>query len=253
MSLVEERLEDHVLQLTMNRPEKLNALNPPLLEALREAQAGALENPDVRVLVLHGAGSTFCAGADLAHIEHMHTDRSISRAYLNLLREVIIGFERLPQPVIGALHGHVLAGGLELAVACDILIAAKSARIGDQHMRRGFIPGGGNTQRIPRLVGLYRGIDLLLTGRWLSGEEAASIGLVSRGAEDGEELDDALALAAELAAKSPHAVAETKRLARLSADVPLSEGLQAEIEACMDYYPHAAFKDALATFTERPR
>lgn len=253
MSPLKQALQDHVLQLTLDRPEKLNALNPPLLEALLDAQAGAQENPDVRVLVLHGAGATFCAGADLAHIGQMHADRAASRAYLNLLRDVIVGFERLSQPVIGALHGHVLAGGLELALGCDILIAAKSARIGDQHMRRGFIPGGGNTQRVPRLVGLYRGIDLLLTGRWLSGEEACAYGLVSRTANNGEELDDALALARELAAKSPRAVAEVKRLARLSADVPLGEGLQAEIEAVMDYYPDPEFKAALATFTERPR
>jgi enoyl-CoA hydratase/carnithine racemase len=253
MILREERSEDRVLELTLNRPEKLNALNVPILEALRAAQAKALEDPEVRAIVLRGAGPTFCAGADLEHIEAMHADRATSRTYLNLLREVIVGFERMPQPVIGALHGHVLAGGLELALGCDILIAARSCRIGDQHMRRGFIPGGGNTQRIPRLVGPLRAMDLLLTGRWLDATEACQIGLVSRVADDGEEVTLAREIAVELAAKSPQAVREVKRLTRLATEAPLADGLQAEIESVMAYYPSPDFTAALRTFFDRAR
>jgi enoyl-CoA hydratase len=253
MILEETRGDDRVLELVLNRPEKLNSLNVPLLEALREAQAKVLEDATVGAIVLRGAGPTFCAGADLEHIEAMHTDRATSRSYLNLLREVIVGFERLPQPVIGALHGHVLAGGLELAMACDILIAARSCRIGDQHMRRGFIPGGGNTQRIPRLVGQMRGMDLLLTGRWLEADEACAMGLISRVADDVEALPLARSIGAELAAKSAHALREVKRLTKLSAEAPLAEGLQAEIESVMAFYPEDDFTAALRTFFERER
>lgn len=253
MNLLERTLSDGVLELALDRAEKLNALSPELLSELRRAQSEATEDPDVHVIVLYGKGPTFCAGADLLHIEAMHTDRAKSRAYLDLLREVIVGFERLPQPVIGALHGHVLAGGLELALGCDVLIASRDSRIGDQHMRRGFIPGGGNTQRIPHLVGLYRGMDLVLTGRWLSADEACAFGLISRVADEGEALTDARKLAAEIAAKSPRAVREVKRLVRHAMAVPLAEGLQTEIEAVMDYYPDPDFREALATFTERPR
>jgi enoyl-CoA hydratase/carnithine racemase len=120
-------------------------------------------------------------------------------------------------------------------------------------MRRGFIPGGGNTQRIPRLVGPLRAMDLLLTGRWLDATEACQIGLVSRVADDGEEVALAREIAAEVAAKSPQAVREVKRLTRLATEAPLAEGLQAEIESVMAYYPSPDFTAALRTFFDRAR
>lgn len=240
-----------VATLTLNRPDKLNALNPDLLRALLAAQEEIRRRESVRAVLLHGAGRVFCAGADLAYIESIYQDPVASRENLRLLRDAILGLERLPVPVIVAVHGVALAGGLELMLGCDLVVAAESARIGDQHMNFGFIPGGGSTQRLPRWIGPARARDLLYTGRWLSAREAWELGLVSRVVPDADLLDAAAALAREVASRSPEAMSATKRLARLADGPGLESGLDEEIETVLAFYRSPAFAQALRDFRER--
>jgi enoyl-CoA hydratase/carnithine racemase len=240
-----------IARVRLNRPDKFNALNPGILEGLLSAQADVRARSDVRVLLLSGAGPMFCAGADLEYIRSIYTDPTASRRYLYLLRDAILGLEQLPVPVVAAVHGVVLAGGLELMLGCDLVVAAESTRIGDQHMNYGFIPGGGSTQRLPRTVGRLRASDLLMSGRWIAAAEALSIGLVSRVLPDGELDGAATALATDLAAKNPFAMSRTKELIRRSADSELTQGLDLEIENVLGYYNAPEFAASLEAFRTR--
>jgi enoyl-CoA hydratase/carnithine racemase len=243
-----------VVTVTLNRSDKLNAIDLRVVTALIDIERRIAERRDVHVVVLRGAGRVFSAGADLHHIDSIYKDPQRSRHYLNTLRDACLGLEHLRQPVVAAVHGMVLAGGLELALACDLIVAEESTRIGDQHMNWGFIAGGGSTQRLPRWIGPTRARDLLYTGRWVSAREAWEMGLVSRIVDDGT-LDAASAeLAEELAKRSPEALARTKALVRHSQEVPLEQGLDLEIETVMSYYAQPEFEAAMTGFkTRTPR
>jgi enoyl-CoA hydratase/carnithine racemase len=192
--------------------------------------------PDApRVVVLSGAGRAFCAGADLGHIDTISRDPVAYRAFLHALRDVVVGFEQLPQPVIAAVRGVALAGGFEIMLGCDIIVAARSAMIGDQHAQRGFVPGGGSSQRVPRWLSRPQARDLLFTGRWLTADEACAMGLVSRVVDD-DELDETVdSLARELAARNWSAMRRMKELARLAEELPLADGLELEIRSCLEH------------------
>jgi enoyl-CoA hydratase len=244
-------VQDQVATVELNRPEKLNALSGELLRALLAVVAEVDSRRDIRVVVLRGAGRAFCAGADLAEIEGLYRDPVRSRVYLTTLRDALVGLERLRQPVVASVHGMVLAGGLELMLACDLVVAAASTRIGDQHMSWGFVPGGGSTQRLPRLIGPGRARDLLLTGRWLRADEALTFGLVTRVAADGDVQKETSALAEELATRSPDALARTKALVRHATQLPLDQGLDLEIESVIAYYAQPEFALGLEGFKSR--
>lgn len=253
MSPIAWKVSDGVCEVTLTRPEKLNAISLEMTQGLLDVQRRVREDRDVKAVLVWGEGESFCAGADLEHIARVYRDLPEARTYLNTLRDVIVGFERLPQPVIGAVHGHVLAGGVELMMGFDLVVADAAARIGDQHMRRGFIPGGGNTQRFPTRMGKMQALDLLLTGRWVSADEAERLGLVSRVAPVGESLAVARQVAAELAAKPREALIQVKRLTHLAYSVPLADGLEVEIEEVMRFYSDPGFVEALESFIGRTR
>lgn len=245
--------EGPVCTVTLNRPEKLNALDLRVFSELIELEREVAARSDVRVLVLKGAGRVFSAGADLQYIDSIYHDADRTRHYLTTLRDAAVGLERLPQPVVAGVHGMVLAGGLELMLACDIVVAAESTRIGDQHMNWGFIPGGGSTQRLPRWVGPARARDLLYTGRWVEAGEAWDMGLISRVVEDDRLAEAVDELARDLASRSPAALERTKALVRQGMDLPLEHGLDLEIEAVMSYYAHEAFELAIEGFKSRTK
>ena len=167
--------------LTLNRPERLNALDGPSLDnfiaAVRECSA---PGKDIRVIVIRGAGRAFSAGADLKWLSSgVLADHGAHLRFQDRLQEMCETLEAADQVVIGSIHGFALAGGMELALSCDILIAAEDAELGDEHIRRNLLPGGGGSQRLPRKLGLARGMYYLLTGRRIRGREAERIGLVS--------------------------------------------------------------------------
>jgi enoyl-CoA hydratase len=188
---------DSVATLTLNRPDKLNALNPATFVALR-AHLGAIAVDElVKCVVLTGAGRSFCAGHDLGSIGA--NERAPSRHYEP---ETIDALEELPQPTIARLHGHCFTGGLELALGCDLLIAAESTKLGDTHGQWGLAPIWGMSVRLPERVGPSMAKTLMFTSRRIDGTEAARIGLVDRCVPD-EDLDVTVAaLAAEIVANS---------------------------------------------------
>lgn len=188
---------DGVTTLTLNRPDKLNALNPALFVELRghlEAVAGSM---DVGCVVLTGAGRSFCAGHDLGAIAAR--EEAPSRHYEP---ETIDLLESLPQPTIAKISGHCFTGGLELALGCDLLVATESSTLGDTHGQWGLVPVWGMSVRLPERVGRSTAKELMFTSRRIKGTEAAAIGLVDRCVPEGE-LDDAVAaLAGEIVANS---------------------------------------------------
>src|SRR5205085_6872484 len=188
---------DGVATLTLNRPDKLNALTPSVFVALRGHIDDLTKDDSVRCVVVTGAGRSFCAGHDLTAIaEH---ERAPSRHYES---ETVDALEQLPRPTIAKIKGHCFTGGLELALGCDILVAAVSAQLGDTHGQWGLVPVWGMSVRLPERVGRSRAKELMFTSRRISGDEAATIGLVARVAAD-PELDLAVtALAPGLSANS---------------------------------------------------
>jgi enoyl-CoA hydratase/carnithine racemase len=240
-----------VASVRLDRPEKRNALDLDLLRDFAAVIAAIDHDDDVRVVHLSGAGASFCAGADLGYVESIREDPMRVREFLLALKAAVVALEQVRQPVVAEVHGLVLAGGLELMLGADLVVAAASTRFGDQHVNWGFIPGGGSTQRLPRRIGLAKACDLLLTGRWVTAGEALDMGLVSRVVEDDDLATEAADLAARIAGKSAEATAQIKRLARLATEIPLDAGLDEEINVVVAHYKHPDFARGLAEFRAR--
>jgi enoyl-CoA hydratase len=202
-------------------------------------------------MVVGGGGANFGTGADLDEIGEARRDKESLRRFIEQGVRTLTRLERSPLPVVGAVQGYCLAGGIEIMMACDVIFAAAAARIGDQHARYGLIPGWGGTQRLPRLVGLRRSLDLMFSGRWLSAAEARDWGLVNYVVEDAQLFDEAFAYAAKLAKKSPDGLAAMKRLARQGLDRPLGEGLRLEVEDGVAGLRSANVEEGLAAFQAR--
>jgi enoyl-CoA hydratase/carnithine racemase len=229
--LLAEDPQDGVRVLTLNRPHRLNALDGDLVQRLlAELDRAEREHPRVRVIVLRGAGTSFCPGADLKWVSNgILGDRVKHARFQDSLGQLGTRLMEAPQAVVASVHGYALAGGLEMAMACDVIVAAQDARLGDQHINRGILPGGGGSQRLPRKIGLPRALYYLLTGRQMSGVEAAQAGLVSV-CVPRDELDAAaLALAGELAAKDGHAINFMKQMVRRGSELPLQDALALEL------------------------
>jgi enoyl-CoA hydratase len=224
-ALVTRHDADGVATLTLNRPEKLNALDPAVFVQLREHLDSITGDDSVRCVVLTGAGRAFCAGHDLDAIAGH--ERAPSKHFEP---ETVDALERLAQPTIARIHGHCYTGGLELALACDLLIADESARIGDTHGQWGLVPIWGMTVRLPERVGRSTAKELMFTSRRISGREAAAIGLVDRCVPD-DELDATVSsLAAEIVANSAGTNRIVKRLLADRAERTRSAALEHERE-----------------------
>jgi enoyl-CoA hydratase len=220
--------EDHgrVALVTINRPEKRNALDGATRTELLGTLDAIRADPAIRVVVITGAGDkAFVAGADISEFEGRSP---IDQFRVMSDRTIFDAVDRFPKPVIAALNGFTLGGGCELAMACDIRIAADTARLGQPEVNLGIIPGGGGTQRLPRLVGAGAAFKLLYTGDLIGAAEALRIGLVDEVVPAAELRDRALALAEGIAQKSPVALQLIKEAVRASLRLPLDEGLRQE-------------------------
>jgi len=241
-----------VATIRLNRPDALNALNPELLAELYDAVANVGQDEDIKALVVRGEGRAFCVGADLIYFERAFNDPAQLTQYVKQLNSCLFQLEDLPIPTIALVHSFALAGGLELMLACDLAIAAADASIGDQHTNFGLMPGGGSTQRLPRRIGLQRAMELLTTGRWLSGAEAETWGLVLRSVP-AETLDEELEkLLAPLRTKSRPGLGWIKSVTRRSQDLPLRDGIALESLAFVQYIttsPHP--KEGIRAFKEK--
>ena len=251
MSALLSSLDSGVLSLTLNRPDKRNALNAELIEALHQALERADLDAGVRVVLLRGAGKDFCAGADLDELL-ASADQTVSENERAALRLGSV-FERmraLPKPVLAMIQGRALAGGAGLATACDLVLAGAEAQIGYPEIQRGFVPAMVMAL-LRRATGEKVALDLVLTGRVLSAEEAERAGLVSRICPDGELETSALQLASQLAGSSGTAIALTKQLFYQMDGLSLNEGIArgAQVNAVARQTPD--FRDAIARFLKR--
>lgn len=220
-------VEDGVAIVTIDRQEALNALNGELLFELGAAFELAESDAEVRALIVTGNGRAFVAGADIAALQQLEGGFAGREAALSG-QDVMNTLAALPFPTIAAINGFALGGGLELALACDLRVAAKGARLGLPEVGLGLIPGYGGTQRLPRLIGLGRALDLILTGRHVAAEEALALGLVNRVADDA--LSEAKALAATILKNAPIALGLAKEAVMRGQDLTLFQGFEVEAD-----------------------
>ncbi len=217
-----------VATVTLNRPEVLNALNGRMLEELAQAFAQLAGEPDLRAVILTGAGpKAFAAGADIGELNALG-DASAGEAQAARGQALTVALEALAVPVIAAVNGFALGGGCELAMACDIRIAAENAKFGQPEVNLGILPGYGGTQRTTRLLGEGMAMYLCLTGEMLDAQEALRAGLVQKVVPADGLLAEAQRIAGLIAAKAPLAIAATKRAIVDGAHLPLADGLALE-------------------------
>jgi enoyl-CoA hydratase len=219
---------DGIRVLTLNRPERLNALNGDLVNAVRDAVRDCQET-DKRVILIRGEGRAFCAGADLKWLASgVLADHGAHQRFQDDIAAMCTGLEAAPQVTIAAVDGYALAGGLELVLSCDLVVAAADAELGDEHIKRNLLPGGGGSQRLPRKIGVPRALFHLLTGRRITGAQAAEYGLACLAAPPGAAAETALEVAKEIAAHDPQALAHMKEMVRRGMELPLADGLWLE-------------------------
>ncbi|MBE7438874.1 MAG: enoyl-CoA hydratase/isomerase family protein [Spirochaetales bacterium] len=228
MSLVELEVDDQggpVWLLRLNRPEALNALSRDLLRELEDHLARAAES-NLRALVITGSGKAFCSGADLKERKEM-SDRDV-QAFLLWMGRVQRGLEELPCPTIAAINGLALGGGLELALCCDLRVALESASMALPETSLGIIPGAGGTQRLPRIIGMARATEMILTARRLSAAEALQWGLINALYPDTELEAFHFEMARRIRAAAPVAIRQARRSLREGFGLPLNEALTRE-------------------------
>lgn len=226
---------EQVATVTLNRPEQMNPLDWSTVKELGACMEALEDQPTVRVIVITGRGRAFSAGGDLKSYLSLYKDNAGFHRYLRELHDVLDRIERSAKVVVAAVNGHCLAGGLELMLACDLVVASQDARIGDAHLNFGQLPGGGGSQRLPRAIGVLRAKQLFFTGDWVTGTEAERIGLVNRAVPAAELLTVVNALAAKLVAKSPAGVRGIKYLVTQGMQVPLRAGLELELNYVHHY------------------
>ncbi|WP_374720275.1 enoyl-CoA hydratase [Parageobacillus toebii] len=243
-------LENGIAIITLNRPESANALSTALLYELSHLLYDLAFRRDVRVVIFTGAGEkVFCAGADLK--ERAGMNETEVRKTVKLIRETINQIEQLPQPVICALNGSAFGGGLELALACDIRVAADTAQLGLTETSLGIIPGAGGTQRLPRLIGKGKAKELIFTAKRITAKEAEQIGLVEYVVPREQLMEKAMEIAEQIVVNAPIAVMQAKIAINRGLDVDLATGLRIEQMAYDITIPTKDRLEGLQAFKEK--
>ena len=251
MALLLSKDKGNVRLLTLNRPEVRNALSTELREALFDALKQAETDDTVRALVLTGSGKVFCAGIDLSELQSLR-ERSTeaNRADSTALARLLERLYTFPKPVVAALNGHAIAGGAGLASVCDLVVMAQSAKLGYTEARIGFVAALVGVFLV-RQVGEKHARDLLLSARLVTANEALAMGLVNRVEADGEALDVALSIAAQLADNAPSSLALTKSLLAALPGMGLQEGLRYAVEVNALSRTTDDLKEGVAAFLEK--
>ncbi len=235
--------------LTLNRPEVFNAISQELIDEMRAALEWVNDDGEIKVLIITGAGKGFQAGADIRELSRMKP--------LDILRwsegfvRVNAAIEKLRQPVIAAINGLALGGGLELAISCQIRIAVEGAKLGLPEVKLGIIPGAGGTQRLPRLIGKGRAYEMLLTGDPITAEEAFSIGLVNRVVPNGEAVKAAEEMALRIIANGPIAVEMCKDAVEIGMDMPMENAVQYSQKNCITCFSTEDMLEGTTAFIEK--
>ena len=242
--------QNEILILTLNRPGVMNALNFALLHALREQIETVRYRPEVRVLIITGAGQkAFCSGADLK--ERVSLSDIQVREYITTIRNLFTSIEQLNKPVIAAVNGVALGGGTELALASDLRIASLNATMGLTETRLAIIPGGGGTQRMPRLIGRGKAKELIFTGRRVDAQEALQIGLVNKICEPADLLAESIKMAAMICENGPIAVEQAKYAINYGLETDIHTGMAIESNAYWVTIPTEDRLEGLAAFREK--
>ena len=248
--LLRDLIEPGIVQLTFNRPDKLNALSTPMIRDLDAELDQIAADPSIRVVLLTGAGErAFVAGADIA--EYRGNRTAAFRDYQFDSRRVFDKLEALPQPTIAVVRGYALGGGFELALCCDLLICAASARLGLPEGLLGLSPGGGGTQRLTRAVGRAVASDIMLAARRITGERAYQLGLAVELAAGDALIETAIGRARAMLKVAPQAQAEMKRLIRQGYDAPLPTALSFEQEVLLRLYGTHDGQEGIAAFLDK--
>ncbi|KAF8875801.1 enoyl-CoA hydratase [Gymnopilus junonius] len=243
------RPDPSVVLVTLNRPKSLNALSSPLFKELNQALEEADKDVSVGAMVLTGSDRAFAAGADIKEMK----DKQFSDVYKN---DFLVDWTRIRQlhkPLIAAVSGYALGGGCELALMCDIILASPTAKFGQPEINLGVIPGGGGSQRLIHAIGKSRTMELVLTGRNITAQEAAAWGMVSRvvGEGEGEVVKEAVSMAKEIASKSQIAVQAGKEVVNAAYEMSLSEGLRFERRIFHSLFATNDQKEGMAAFAEK--
>ncbi|MFP7444540.1 enoyl-CoA hydratase-related protein [Bacillus infantis] len=250
MSSIELKVENHAAIITLNRPEALNAFNYETLEELQRTVEDIRINPDVRVVIFTGAGDkAFSVGADLK--ERKTLSQTDVKRNVYKIGEVFSLIESLPQPTIAAINGFAFGGGMELALSCDFRLAAQGTKMGLTETSLAIIPGAGGTQRLPRLIGQAKALELILTARRLTSEEALHYGLLTKAVPLDQLLEECLKLAEEMLANGPVALQQAKFAVKQGMNADLQTGLQIERKAYEVTIPTEDRLEALQAFSEK--
>jgi enoyl-CoA hydratase/carnithine racemase len=240
-----------VARLTLNRPKAMNSMNLAILAELDRRLTEVAADNHVRVLVLTGAGAAFCAGADLKEVLAGQTLGPGEADFLDRANRVFGRLRNFPKPVVAALNGVTMAGGLELAMCADLVVAAESATIADAHANFGVYPGAGGAAVLPRLIPLNMAMYLLLTGKSLSSAAMKACGFVCEVHPDADFPDAVQKLAEHIAKKSPIALRRMKEVARASADKTRDDALLHEQVMLREHMRSFDFREGLQAFTEK--
>ncbi|KPN64858.1 enoyl-CoA hydratase [Aliiroseovarius crassostreae] len=241
-------IEDHVSLIRLNRPDAMNALNLELLGELGEALAEAQENDKVRCIVITGSEKAFAAGADIK----MMAEKSFVDVFAgDLFTPEEAAIMRIRKPIIAAVSGYALGGGCELAMMCDFIIASETAKFGQPEVNLGVMAGMGGTQRLTKLVGRAKAMDMNLTGRFMDADEAERSGLVSRVVPSKDLMKEAMGAAAKIAEKSMVTVMAIKEAVNRAEQLPLAEGVLFERRLFHSLFATEDQKEGMAAFVEK--
>ena len=223
--------DEGIARITLNRPKAMNAMTPEMLYELEVAQKEIINDETIRVLIVTGKGPAFCSGADFGLISYL-LDLSPKKVFEELrhIQDVVTVFETMEKPVIAAINGYALGGGLDLALACDFRIAARGAKMGEQYIKAGLMPDVGGTQRLPRLVGLAKAKEMIFLGDMIDADEAERIGLVNRVVSNDDLESETKALALRLASAPTVAIGLAKKA--------ICEGMAKDIRSALEIEAH---------------
>ncbi|ABP96141.1 MULTISPECIES: 3-hydroxypropionyl-CoA dehydratase [Metallosphaera] len=246
---IETKKEGNLFWITLNRPDKLNALNAKLLEELDRAVSQAESDPEIRVIIITGKGKAFCAGADITQFNQLTPAEAWK--FSKKGREIMDKIEALSKPTIAMINGYALGGGLELALACDIRIAAEEAQLGLPEINLGIYPGYGGTQRLTRVIGKGRALEMMMTGDRIPGKDAEKYGLVNRVVPLANLEQETRKLAEKIAKKSPISLALIKEVVNRGLDSPLLSGLALESVGWGVVFSTEDKKEGVSAFLEK--
>lgn len=238
--------------ITLNRPDALNAITPDVVTEMTAALDAAESDPDIKAVVLRGTGRAFCAGADLKYVRAATDGNEAAvSGFLTSVLGLMARIESFPRPVIAAVNGLALAGGLELVLCCDLVIAARSAKLGDAHANFGLLPGGGGSVRLPRKIGPTRAKYLLYTGEFVAAADLVACGLVNEVVDDADLSGACERLVAKLAIKSSLVLRRMKALVADGLEQPIDVALRGELLASEVHAFSHDMREGLAAFEEK--